>query len=108
LGVTIPQSIVEVGKNKLFLKIIDKTNELYDYAKSRWGSASNYILTNSHRKNIILKCNFRELTHITRLRSDAHSQWDVRNISDKMTALVKLKLPFIARLLGGKDSFGIK
>lgn len=108
LGVTIPQSIVEVGKNKLFLKIIDKTNELYDYAKSRWGSASNYILTNSHRKNIILKCNFRELTHITRLRSDAHSQWDVRNISDKMSALTKTKLPIIAKLLGGKDSFGIK
>lgn len=105
LGVTIPQSISEVGKKKLFLEIIDKTNELYYFAKSRWDNASNYILTNSHRKNIILKCNFRELTHITRLRSDAHSQWDVRNISDKMIALTKTKLPVITKLLGGKDSF---
>ncbi|HPK61893.1 MAG TPA: FAD-dependent thymidylate synthase, partial [Spirochaetota bacterium] len=106
LGVTVPQSIVEVGKKKLFLEIIEKTNELYYYAKNSWGNASNYLLTNSHRKNIILKCNFRELTHISRLRSDSHSQWDVRNISDKMSALAKTKLPIIARLLGGKDSFG--
>ena len=105
LGVTVPVSIVDSGCEEFFMEKIDKINTLYYKAKERWSDAADYILSNAHRKNVILKCNFRELVHIARLRSDKHAQWDIRNISDQMMALVKPKLLFLSGLLCGKDSF---
>ena len=63
------------------------------------------IIDTAMRKNVVLKCNFRELVHIARLRSDKHAQWDIRNLSDKMTDLVKKDLPLFGKLLCGKDTF---
>jgi thymidylate synthase ThyX len=105
LGVKIPLSIIETDQKNYFMEMTGKANDLYDEAKKRWDAASDYILTNAHRKNVAVKCNFRELVHISRMRSDIHAQWDIRNISDKMIELVKPRLPLIGKLLGGKDRF---
>ena len=105
LGVKVPASIIESDCEEFFIEKIDKINKLYYKAKDRWPSAADYILTNAHRKNVILKCNFRELVHIARLRSDKHAQWDIRNISDQMMVLVKPELSFLSDLLCGKDDF---
>jgi len=105
LGVTIPQSIKEIGKENYFMENIKKVEELYYEAKEKFGYSSNYILTNSHRKNIVLQLNFRELTHITRLRSDKHAQWDIRIISDKMIEEIKNLNPLFSKILCGKDKF---
>ena len=105
LGVKIPESIIATGQKDFFMEKINLIERLYNEAKQKWGEAADYILSNAHRKNVILKCNFRELVHISRLRSDKHAQWDIRNISDKIIALVKPHLPLLGNLLGGKDNF---
>jgi flavin-dependent thymidylate synthase len=105
LDVTIPESIIKTGNKNLFMENILRINDLYDKIKNNYGLSSDYILSNAHRKNVILKCNFRELVHITRLRSDKHAQWDIRNISDKMIEEVKAKMPLFSKLLGGKHDF---
>ena len=108
LGVKIPDSIIDTNQKDIFMDKIYQIEKLYEKAKNKWGNVANYILSNSHRKNIILKCNFRELVHISRLRSDKHAQWDIRNISDKMINEVKSYLPIIENLLCGKDQFKSK
>jgi flavin-dependent thymidylate synthase len=105
LGVKIPPSIIDIGLKDIFLENIDKINKLYSEAKEKFGISADYILSNSHRKNIYLKCNFRELVHITRLRSDSHAQWDIREISDKMKDEFTAVSPFLGNLLCGKDKF---
>lgn len=105
LGTKIPLSILETVQKDFFNEKINKIENLYTEAKNKWGEAADYILSNSHRKNVILKCNFRELIHISRLRSDKHAQWDIRNISDLMINAVKDKFPMFNILLCGKDSF---
>jgi len=51
--------------------------------------AAPYILTNSHRKRVLIRVNARELYHISRLREDTHAQWDIQNISKIMTIKAK-------------------
>lgn len=105
LGVKIPHTIIDSGIKSVFMEKIDMINQLYTEAYERWGYVADYILSNAHRKNIIVKCNFRELVHIARLRCDQHAQWDIREICDSMIQKVREKLPLIGKLLCGKDAF---
>ncbi|MCG8572835.1 MAG: FAD-dependent thymidylate synthase [Spirochaetes bacterium] len=104
-NVTIPQSIIDCNLQDEFLKQIGKINHFYLVVKERFPHIVDYILSNSHRKNILLKCNFRELTHIIRLRSDQHAQWDIRRLSDFMVAEIKKISPFLHKILMGKSEF---
>jgi flavin-dependent thymidylate synthase len=105
LGVTIPASIDEVGARHEFMDMIERTNDVYFRLKNHVGPAADYILTNAHRRRALLKVNARELYHISRLREDATAQWDIRELSAKMSALAKRAMPLTCLLLGGKDKY---
>jgi thymidylate synthase ThyX len=68
--------------------------------------AAPYILTNAHRKRVLVRLNARELYHISRLREDAHSQWDIRDIARAMGEEAKNVMPLAFALIGGKDRYG--
>ncbi|OGF67511.1 MAG: thymidylate synthase, flavin-dependent [Candidatus Fischerbacteria bacterium RBG_13_37_8] len=103
LGNTIPESIIETGLTKPFQDIIDKTNELYFEIKKEHGTAADYILTNSHRRLVLMKMNMRQLYHFARLRADEHAQWDIRNLAQQLINQVKKLLPYSTLLLCGKS-----
>jgi len=105
LGVTLPESIKEIGMEKEFLEIVDKTNVLYEEIKKEIPAAAPYILTNAHRKRVLIRLNARELYHVSRLREDAHAQWDIQNLSREMTLQAKKVMPYIFGLIGGKDRY---
>lgn len=105
LGNTIPENIKEIGMEDYFQEIVDKTNEVYETIKNELPLAAPYILTNSHRKRVLMRINARELYHISRLREDAHAQWDIQNISRAMTDQAKEAMPHICGLIGGKDRY---
>jgi len=105
LGVTIPESIKEIKQESRFQKIIDKTNQVYEKIKREIPLAAPYILTNAHRKRVLIRLNARELYHISRLREDTHAQWDIQNISCAMTDEAKVVMPLAFGLIGGKDKY---
>jgi flavin-dependent thymidylate synthase len=105
LGVTIPEAIKEIGMESYFRGIIDKTNEVYDAIFREMPQAAPYILTNAHRKRVLIRLNAREMYHISRLREDAHSQWDIQNIARAMGKEAKRAMPLVFALLGGKDKY---
>jgi flavin-dependent thymidylate synthase len=106
LGVTIPEAIKQINLEKEFLEIINETNTAYKTITSVYNeNIGQYILTNSHRRRVLIKCNVRELYHISRLREDSHAQWDIKNISKQMTELAKEKAPLTLKLICGKDCF---
>lgn len=105
LGVTIPESIKEIGKEKMFLEIVDKTNDVYDSIKKEMPLVAPYILTNAHRKRVLIRVNVRELYHISRLREDTHAQWDIRGISQEMVKRAKEVMPLSCGCIGGKDRY---
>ena len=105
LGVTIPESIKEIGMEDEFNRIIDKTNQVYDQINKEIPLAAPYILTNAHRKRVLMRVNARELYHISRLREDTHAQWDIQNISIAMASKAKEVMPLTFALIGGKDKY---
>lgn len=105
LGITIPVSIKEIGMEARFREIVDKTNEVYGSIKSQVPLAAPYILTNAHRKRVLIRLNAREMYHISRLREDAHAQWDIQNVSRAMSEQAKQVMPLTFALIGGKDRY---
>jgi flavin-dependent thymidylate synthase len=105
LGITIPASIQEIGATEEFMEMMDRTGAAHEVLKKTVGPAADYILTNAHRRRVLLKVNARELYHIFRLREDASAQWDIREISSRMHALAAKVMPLTCLLLGGKDSY---
>ncbi|MBM3284362.1 MAG: FAD-dependent thymidylate synthase, partial [Candidatus Aminicenantes bacterium] len=105
LGVTMPESVEEVGASAEFREVIDRTNEAHVRLKEEIGEAADYVLTNAHRRRVLLKVNVRELYHISRLREDPTAQWDIRGIAGMMAKEARAVMPLSLMLLGGKSEY---
>ncbi|MFC1546764.1 FAD-dependent thymidylate synthase [bacterium] len=105
LGITIPDSIIQTGLDNKFKEVISDTEKVYNDIYKQHKDSAQYILTNAHKRRVLIKINAREMYHVSRLREDAHAQWDIRNISKKMSEKVKEKAPLTAMLLCGKDEY---
>lgn len=105
LGITIPPAFTAVGMDKTFRDIVAKTEEICEQICKAMPIAAPYILTNAHRRRILMKVTARELYHIARLRCDRHAQWDIRQIADEMLGLGRQAMPLTLMLATGKDEF---
>jgi thymidylate synthase ThyX len=105
LGITIPESIRAIGKARLFQAAIRKTEELYAKIEKKLPGIGSYILTNAHRKRVLMKVNLRELYHISRLREDPTAQWDIRHLTSEMCRLARKVAPVTTQLLAGKTDY---
>lgn len=105
LGLTMPQSVRAVGEDKRFMRVVDITEQFYGELEKELPRVGNYILTNAHRRRVLMKVNLRELYHISRLREDPTAQWDIRNIAREMSVLAKKVFPITTILLGGKSDY---
>ena len=105
LGVTIPPALCAIGQQKQFLEIMRRTQDAYEQIRKKAPLAAPYVLTNAHRKRVLMKVNARELYHLARLRADGHAQWDIRKLSEEMLKKAKKVMPLTLLLACGKDSF---
>ncbi|MCU0275647.1 MAG: FAD-dependent thymidylate synthase [Acidobacteria bacterium] len=105
LGCTLPASIANSGLGEEFLRIIDATNGVYSRLRELQGAAAAYVLTNAHRRRILMKMNLREMYHFVRLRDDEHAQWDIRLLAHAVAARVRERMPLAAMMLCGKSRF---
>ena len=109
LGISIPDSIRRARAVSLLRKGVGRAERLYRKIGREAAGACEYALCNAHRRRVLVGMNLRELYHFSRLRSDAHAQWEIRDLSEAMCGLAKRQAPAATRLLGGKDSFaGVK
>jgi thymidylate synthase ThyX len=107
LGVTVPPSIKAIGEQTNFVSIMRATRDAYEQIGKKAPQAASYILTNAHRKRVLMKLNAREMYHLARLRADAHAQWDIRKLTQKMLAQAKKAMPLTLMMACGKDSFSV-
>ncbi len=105
LGLTIPEAIKEIGMDDFFREIAYASAAVYEAIKKETPLAAPYILTNAHRKQVLIRCNGRELYHISRLREDKHAQWDIQNVSRAMCDEARKEMPMMCRFIGGKDKY---
>jgi thymidylate synthase ThyX len=105
LGYTVPVSVRDVGMIEEFSGVMEKTERLYKRIKKKFPGICDYILTNAHRKRVLMNVNLRELYHISRLREDPTAQWDIRDKVQKMSKLARKTMPITSQLLGGKSDY---
>ncbi len=105
LGVTVPPSIKAIGQHKNFMAVMRQTQNAYEQIRVQYPQAAAYVLTNAHRKRVLMKFNVREMYHLARLRSDAHAQWDIRDLTNKMLQQAKKVMPLTLMMACGKDHF---
>ncbi len=111
LGVTVPPEIDAIGEARAFGELMERTADAYAElrrsltARGERPDAAAYALTNAHRRRAAVTMNLREVYHFSRLREDAHAQWDIRKIANDVSALVREAAPATAALLAGKDGF---
>ncbi len=105
LGITIPPSVEAVGAADEFRAVVARTEEAYAKLVADCGPAAAYVLTNAHRRRVLLHLNLRELYHISRLREDATAQWDIRRVAAEMSRQARKRMPLAGLLLGAKDAY---
>jgi thymidylate synthase ThyX len=105
LGVTVPPSIRDIGAEKDFCDVMGQTEECYRMLKDTLKTGADYVLTNAHKRRVLMKVNARELYHMARLREDATAQWDIRQIVARMSQQAKEVMPLTFLLIGAKDSY---
>jgi thymidylate synthase ThyX len=105
LGVTLPPSLAEAGLEGEFRRIAAASDAAYRRLQAGCPAAADYILTNSHRRRLLMRMNLRELYHFVRLRDDEHAQWEIRALARDLAGLVRRRMPLAAMLLCGKSRF---
>ena len=106
LGFTVPQSILDAGLGERFKGVMDCSAAMWGELVTRGlRHAAPYVLTQAHRRRVIVKMNARELYHFSRLRQDAHAQWDIRNMADRMIGMARRVCPLTMLLACGKHAF---
>jgi len=105
LGNTVPGSVTAAGLEDEFREIIGTTNSVHGKIKEKFAAAADYILTNSHRRRVLMKMNLREMYHFVRLRDDEHAQWDIRDLAHRLAEKVRTLMPLTAMMLCGKSGF---
>ena len=106
LPCTYPDSVEQTGLHSAFETVFEASAAAFTKVAAAVGAeAAEYLLTNAHRRRVLVTCNLRELYHIARLRMDQHAQWDIQRLSGDMVSLVREVAPVAARLATGKDQF---
>jgi flavin-dependent thymidylate synthase len=105
LGISVPGTIKHASVVSLLREGTKSAERLYRKIEKHEALVCEYALSNAHRRRVLVSMNLRELYHFSRLRSDAHAQGEIRELSDEMCRLASRRVPAGSRMLGGKDAF---
>jgi flavin-dependent thymidylate synthase len=105
LGAVLPPAVAEAGLEASFRESLAEAEAWYATLEQCHPGAGAYALTNAHRRRIVLHLSLRELYHLSRLRQDAHAQWEIRELAHRLVALAREQHPVATALLAGKDTF---
>lgn len=104
-GYVIPPLLKQIKADSRINDVMQQVEKLYYKLNVLKPGLGEYILSNGHKLRVIFKANLREFYHFTRLRSDGHAQWEIRELSLKIEDILKKKIPLAAQMLKGKDAF---
>ncbi len=102
-GRTLPPLIRNAGFADHYRRTLDLLEETYTALGA--DQRAEIALANGHNLRILVDLNAREVVEMSRIRSDRHAQWDIRNVSDAIVDAVTRVHPHIGLACGGRDTF---
>ncbi len=106
LGRTVPEAITRAGLAELFHAKLDNVEKMYRELREQAPEVAPYVLTNTHRRRVLMRLNARDLGHLSRLRCDHEAQWDIRDLASEMVVQAQKVMPLAGIFYGGKDCVG--
>ncbi len=106
LGYTVPPLVEQAGCLDLYREGMARLEDAFD--RLGGDERASIILGNGHNRRTLLHLNARELVELSRLRADKHAQWDVRDRTAAIVALIDTVHPGVAWACGGRDAFKAK
>lgn len=103
--ITKPEEMDLIGHTLEWETILQRLDHLRPRLRKVFPDISPYIRINADKVKVLAKMNLREIYHFTRLRSDSHAQWEIRNLSHQMTNHIRVLCPFASSFLCGKSEF---
>jgi len=103
LGYTVPPAVEEAGCIAIYREGMAVLEDAFD--RLGGDERASIMLGNGHNRRTLLHLNARELIELSRLRADKHAQWEVRDRTRAIVALVEAVHPAVARACGGRDAF---
>lgn len=92
----VPPSIAENPQAKeIFVEFMENARMVYSKLKDLGikNEDARFVLPNAAETEIVLTANFRELRHIISLRKNESSQWEIRQVAEKMLEILKKHAP---------------
>ena len=108
LGLTVPPSVRAAGLAAELAGLARDGEAVWAGLRAQAPAAAAYALTNAHRRRVFFQTNLREIVHFSRLRLDAHAQWDIRRLAGEMAGQLARRLPLFGLLLCGKDAWAAR
>ncbi len=102
-GRTMPPLVRNAGFANMYHRSLDLLEETFLSLGA--DQRAEIALANGHNIRILTDLNAREVVEMSRIRSDRHAQWDIRNVSDAIVAAVRRVHPHVGLACGGRDSF---
>ncbi len=102
-GRTLPPLVRNAGFADRYRRTLDFLEETYRALGA--DRRAEIVLANGHNLRILADLNAREIVEMSRIRSDRHAQWDIRNVSDAIAAAVTRVHPRVGAACGGRDAF---
>ncbi|HBE01579.1 MAG: hypothetical protein A2096_05690 [Spirochaetes bacterium GWF1_41_5] len=107
LHFTIPPSVAGIGKKNEFEKLMLKTGDFY-FRLEKAGvpaCALPYVLTNAHRRRVLLAANIRQVYAIAMERLNLFAQWDIRGTIKEYLGAMKKTAPYMLQAACGKHEY---
>lgn len=100
-GFVIPPNIEKANASEILIEAIKASEELFIELKEKLPEVSPYVVTNAHKRLVLMNADLWAFDHFANLRCTNEAQWDIRNVSFKMLDLIKEVAPqlttFMAR-----------
>jgi len=90
-----------IEKNEETKAIFEETMQVLRQAYARLkmlgmkNEDARFVLPEATVTEVVLTANFRELRHIIRLRLQPSAQWEIREVAEKMLAILKIHAPHV-------------
>ncbi len=104
--VIIPAGILESKHSRmLFMDTVNTFRELYYKVEEACGGYKDYFMLNCNARRVLCRFDIKSLYNFFRLRSDNHSQWEIRYLSNEILESLKAGKYMAMELACGKDRF---
>lgn len=103
-GYVVPPNIKKAGGTGILERAVKTSEKFYNELKDKLPSVCPYVVTNAHRRLVLMNTDLWAFDHFANLRCTEHAQWDIRNVSFKMLELIKSVSPRLAGFMARRKN----